>query len=139
MAAFLYGCHSPLSSVETRIFPYLISKLNAHFDFKSCRFVNQKAKETTARIALWRMLEIPFVYTLEASFFGPRKPGAPDPAKQAQEGRHFAIQDYLDIGRDVCLNLLQLMRDEVRMKQAEMVSTPEVRFKDNSLSAAAMQ
>ena len=46
-------------------------------------------RENTSRITLWRELKIPNVFTLEASFFG-------------KGTKHFQIQDYLQIGLDLC-------------------------------------
>jgi len=42
-------------------------------DFKECRFNVCKCKDSTARISLWKELRIPNVFTLESSFYGPRK------------------------------------------------------------------
>ncbi len=35
------------------------------------RFAVQKSKNSTARIAMWKELNVPYIYTLEASFLGP--------------------------------------------------------------------
>lgn len=52
------------------MFPYIMSKLLDYFSFKYSRFSVTKSKETTARISLFRELNIPCIYTMEASFCG---------------------------------------------------------------------
>jgi len=52
----------------------LIFLLNRHGKFNkiiNISFVVQKSKMSTARIAMWKELNCPCVYTLETSFFGP--------------------------------------------------------------------
>lgn len=48
----------------------MLSQKNKIFSFKDCTFAVEKEKENTARIALFKELEIINWYTLEASFFG---------------------------------------------------------------------
>ena len=68
--AFIYGCTDPNNPMSSRIFPYLLSKLGTSFSFKESRFSIHKSKESTARVALWRELQLPNIFTLEASFYG---------------------------------------------------------------------
>ena len=88
----------------TRIFPYLMSKLNSMIDFRECRFNVSRSKEKTARISLWKEMRLPNVFTLEASFFGYKD--------NVYKTKHYNIQDYLDIGKDICINLSNIMHDE---------------------------
>ena len=44
--------------------------MSKYVSFEDSRFAVQKAKESTARIALWRELGIDNVFTLEGSFYG---------------------------------------------------------------------
>lgn len=68
MNAFFYGCNYKDDPLATRIFPYMLSKLNPAITFKDCRFSYSQYKEGTARVALWKEAKIPNVFTLEASF-----------------------------------------------------------------------
>jgi hypothetical protein len=68
---FMYGCHNPKVPEETRIFPYLLSKISKYFSFDSSRFGVQKSKESTARIALYKDLQnVPNIFTMESTFSG---------------------------------------------------------------------
>lgn len=55
------------------MFPYVLSKLCDYFSFEYSRFSVHKSKEATARVALWREVNSPMIYTMEASFSGADK------------------------------------------------------------------
>jgi len=74
MGAFFYGCNYRDDPLKTRIFPYLLSKINNKILFSDCRFSMDAYKESTARITLWKELHTPNVFTLEASFYGYKCP-----------------------------------------------------------------
>jgi hypothetical protein len=65
------------------MFSHYLSKQSDFFIFSDCSFSMPKSKESTARIAMFYELKIPFVFTLEASFAGASR------GKQA--GQHFSI------------------------------------------------
>ena len=67
---FMYGNNIQSNPTASRIFPYIMSKLWDYFSFNWSRFSITKSKETTARISLYRLLNIPWIYTMEASFYG---------------------------------------------------------------------
>ena len=69
----MYGNNNDKVPHETRVFPYVLSKLCDFFSFESSRFSVHKSKEATARVSMWRELNIPCVYTMEASFSGADK------------------------------------------------------------------
>jgi hypothetical protein len=58
----------------------------------------QKSKESTMRISLFRELQIPNIYTCEASFCGS--------SYGTNEGNHFTKKQLMEIGRDICLSLI---------------------------------
>ena len=67
---FMYGNNTQEAPHATRLFPYLMSKLCDFFCFEDCRFSNGQSKEQTARVTMWRELQIPNVFTMESSFCG---------------------------------------------------------------------
>ena len=67
---FFYGNSTEENPYSARVFPLMLSRLSKYVSFEDCRFVVQKAKESTARVALWRELKIDNIFTLEASFHG---------------------------------------------------------------------
>ena len=65
---------------------------------KPARFGNQRSKEQTARMSLWRELNISAIYTMEASFCGSNR--------GIQNGYHFTTNSLKEIGRDLCRSLI---------------------------------
>ena len=95
---FMYGCDFINNHQLCRIFPYTLSKVNPYFDFNSCRFNVSKSKETTARVALFKELKIPCVFTMESSFAGVDFGN--------ESGQHFTTQMLESLGKDLCRTLL---------------------------------
>lgn len=96
--AFMYGNNYVHNPESTRLFPYILSKLNPQaFSIEKCRFSVQRQLEGTARIVFWRMLKTPAVYTLETSVCG---------ASAESPTPHFTTSDLARIGKDLCLGLL---------------------------------
>ena len=56
--------------LKEKIFPCLVDKNCDIFNFSDCNFAVQKAKESTARVVMWKELGITNSFTLEASFCG---------------------------------------------------------------------
>lgn len=56
-----------------------------------------KSKESTARITMFHLLKIPFVFTLEASFAGA--------SRGRLAGQHFSLGDLENIGKGVLKSL----------------------------------
>ena len=77
---FLYACCFPETSIEARnnsmikVFPSIMSERMDAFKFKDCRFANEKEKEATARMVMFKEFSILNAYTLEASFYGTEPP-----------------------------------------------------------------
>lgn len=95
----MYGCNKFEDPQWTRVFPFMLSKLNPYFSFENSRFGIQKDKEATARIALYKELQnVPNVFTMESTFagidFGQDK------------GYHMSVHMLETLGRDVCRTLL---------------------------------
>lgn len=67
---FMYGNKINTDPTSSRVFPFIMSKLVDYFSYKYSWFSYSKSKEATARIALYKELKIPNVFTMEASFCG---------------------------------------------------------------------
>ncbi|CAD7956013.1 unnamed protein product [Amoebophrya sp. A25] len=79
-----------------RLFPKLLSQRSDYFSFDDCNF--KRVKESTARCVVYKEFGIANSFTLEASFCG------------ANIGKlknaHFNTKHLEDIGRDLCVTLL---------------------------------
>ena len=80
------------------MFPYILDKINPYFHFPYSKFGVQKSKDSTARVALFKEMRIPNIFTLESTFCGNDKgPNA---------GKHINQSALESIGRDLCRSLL---------------------------------
>lgn len=56
--------------LKMRVIPKLLSEETEMFRYHSCSFQNEKSKEATARIVLYKEFGICCCFTMEASFHG---------------------------------------------------------------------
>ena len=84
-----------------------MEKIHDAYRFSKCCFSVQKDKEGTARIAMWKLLQIDFVYTLEASFCGP------------QYGVNYLENDFEKIGKKLCEGMALFFYDEISAKMSK--------------------
>lgn len=52
----MYGCNSLGAPEETRLYPFLLSKICPYFVYNYSRFGSQKSKEATARVSMFNEL-----------------------------------------------------------------------------------
>ena len=72
---FFYGCNKApneglISWTKTRLLPKILASVEPIFDFKKCKFSQQKHKYNTARVVVWNDLKVTNSFTLEISMFG---------------------------------------------------------------------
>jgi hypothetical protein len=71
---FMYGNKVEHTTLNSKVFPFLLSKISPVFNFSQCSFKMSKNKFGTARINLFNELNyIPNIFTMEASFSGSNK------------------------------------------------------------------
>ena len=99
------------TNVLIKMVPRLLSKTNKLFSFKESHFRIEPSKLSTARVVVFKELNIPNSYTLEASFYGPRTQAqlvnldppndeCEDPDSQMTTGHMESL------GRDLCRVML---------------------------------
>jgi hypothetical protein len=96
-----------------------MSKVLDSFSFEASRFNIHKSKETTARVAMWRELKIPAVYTMEASFCGAQI------GKNA--GLHFTTEHFMESGKKFLIALLLYCDVDVPKSLREMTNQKKKR------------
>ncbi|KAK7085143.1 hypothetical protein SK128_000588 [Halocaridina rubra] len=77
---FMYGCSRLQSwwpgdkdmpdSPDFMLLPRLAQNCMSTFSLRDCHFQIERAREATARVAVWRQFDIPMSYTMEASTCG---------------------------------------------------------------------
>jgi len=109
---FMYGNSSQDKPEETRIFPFIMSKLCDYFSFEYSRFSMHKSKEATARVSMWKELKIPSIFTMEASFSGADQGDFKD--------CHFTTEHLMLAGRKLLEALLVYCRINVAQSIKEL-------------------
>lgn len=122
---FMYGNNFSDTPHQTRVFPYILSKLCDYFSFEDSRFSNNLSKESTARVAMWRELQIPNVFTMETSFCGADKGVAKD--------QHFQVEHLQGMGRQLLFALLIYCKVDTEKKIAEFKKLPSNDHKEMQL------
>mgnify|MGYP000853850412 FL=1 len=98
LGTFFYGntqLHRPEAS---RVFPLFVCKNDPRFSFEDSRFGGGYA--TTARSALFKLLKIPKVYTVESSFYAYEK---------GKDVVQYLPEDYRNMGRSLLENYASLL------------------------------
>ena len=110
---FMYGCNERGQDFElhkknllAKFIPVVLAGENKLFSFNDCHFRLEKDKMSTARIVVFKELEIPHSYTIEASFFGPKH-------EKQFEGKgngdgHMSEKHLAGIGESLCKSLIVL-------------------------------
>ena len=95
---FMYGCTCPQNDINQhknnnmiRLIPYMFGQRNKMFSFPDCKFANEAAKESTARMVIFREFNVLNSYTIESTFYAPYNPKIPNLKKKKD------IEDDLQI------------------------------------------
>ena len=107
----MYGCSNQKTDrLKERIFPLLFHKNSEHFSFNNCNFNVQKARESTARVVMWKEFNLINSFTLECSFCGP--------TSGIYKDCHFTISLLKDLGKQFCTAMIDYACNEVKVKEA---------------------
>ena len=78
---FMYGCVSGQTEINQhknnnliKVLPYFLAQKNRLFSFNDCKFANEKDKEATARLVMFKQYGILNSYTLESTFYAAFNP-----------------------------------------------------------------
>ena len=103
---FMYGNNVKEQPHATRVFPYILSKICDFFSFESSRFSMNRLKDGTARIAMYKELNITNIFTLEASFCGASMGEFKD--------QHFSTDHFMLAGKRLMEALIVYAKIEVK-------------------------
>lgn len=73
LGTFFYANHATHLTNLIKVFPMMVCRNDQRFDYRSNRF--RGGSNLTARKVLFDTLKIPYVYTVESSFYGYQKEG----------------------------------------------------------------
>jgi hypothetical protein len=87
-----------------RLIPYMFGQRNKMFSFPDCKFANEKEKESTARLVMFREFSIINSYTLESTFYAPYNSHFKK-KKDVDAENHVKADDLVQVGSDLCLTI----------------------------------
>lgn len=96
----------------------MLSYKNKLFNFNDCKFANEREKESTARLVMFRELGVINSYTLESTFFAPYNRDMPYRRKRDPE-EDFQVkgEDLLQIGSDLCATVTHILQSKILKKK----------------------
>eukprot|EP01012_Entosiphon_sulcatum_P003917 TRINITY_DN11417_c0_g1_i2.p1 TRINITY_DN11417_c0_g1~~TRINITY_DN11417_c0_g1_i2.p1 ORF type:complete len:939 (-),score=70.40 TRINITY_DN11417_c0_g1_i2:18-2834(-) len=109
-----------------RVFPRLLWRLTDAFSFDDCNFHIQHAKLGTARVVMYQEYGVLQSYTLESSFCGP--------SYGPLLGYQFNSYHFLQMGRSICLALVELFNPERTQVQTVLAELEQLQFNDDNSS-----
>lgn len=127
---FMYACglrsndpEALRSNLLAKLVPLCLSTRNRIFSLRDTKFRLEKSKEGTARIVMFRELNIVNSYTLEASFYGPSHVAAlanrdPEPG-EANGDSHMNEEHLAGLGRDLCRAILYFISPALLRRRLE--------------------
>lgn len=115
--------------------PYVFSQNNSAVSYKDCKFANEREKDTTARLVVFKELLVCTSFTLESTFYGcdayKETPSFAKPMKGAiktsvtaniqaaidRDGIHITTDDLCGVGKSFCDTILAIVKSKVLKKK----------------------
>nr|XP_027216138.1 cytosolic carboxypeptidase 1-like [Penaeus vannamei] len=118
MQSWWLGDKEFLDHPDFMLLPRLAQSCMATFSLRDCHFQIERARESTARVAVWRQFEIPMSYTMEASTCGcdqgPYKNYHLSPKQLQESGEGFCVSlSYLISTPEALNSRLRLNSDRL--------------------------
>lgn len=119
----MYGCVSGQSDMNQhrnnnliRLIPYLFSQKSKLFSFSDCKFANEKEKDSTARLVLFKEFQVLNSYTLESTFYAPLNKQF---KKKSNVDEELQIKgdELIQVGIDLCFTLTQILQSKILKKK----------------------
>ena len=95
---FSYGNKFDDDLEKTKVFPLMLSEQNSNFNFDKCKWRMPRYKKGTARINLFNEINVPNIFTIEASYLG---------NSQQTNSLHWTTNQLEAMGRDICLSMMR--------------------------------
>lgn len=127
--AFMYGCQLGQHEIDQhkknnliRVLPYLLEQKNRIFNFADCKFANEREKESTGRMVMFKEFGILNSYTLEATFYSSFNQKAGKKMVNVPPEEQIKTEDLANIGSDFVETLLIMVNSKI-LKRKFMIET----------------
>lgn len=103
--------------------PYLLDQKNKHFSFADCKFGNERDKESTGRMVMFKEFGILNSYTIEATFYSCYNPKQGVKKKvNVEDDLQIKVEDLYSVGWDFCDTLMVIINSKI-LKRKFIVDT----------------
>ena len=89
--------------------PYLLGQRSKIFSFPDCKFANEREKESTARMVMFREYSIKNSYTLESTFYAPLNQKTQRKKRDVEDELQIKAEDMILVGADFCFTIYQIL------------------------------
>ena len=120
----MYGCVSAQSDLNhhknnniIRIVPYLFSQKSKYVSFPDCKFANERDKEATARLVMFKELNILNSYTLESTFYGVVPQKSNKKKIFIEDEAQIKAEELVSVGMEFCSTLVQIVNSKILKKK----------------------
>ena len=118
---FMYGCVSPQNEINQhknnnliRVIPYLLDQKNSLFSFADCKFANERDKESTGRLVMFKEFGILNSYTIESTFYSQYHPKIGQKKRvNVDDDQQVKDEDLYQIGHDFCETLIVVINSKI--------------------------
>jgi len=120
---FMYGCVSAQTDINQhknnnliKVLPYFLAQKNKLFSFNDCKFANEKDKEATARLVMFRQFSIINSYTLESTFYASCNRNTylmSQKRKPTEEDQQVKGSELVQVGSDFCQTIIAMIHSKI--------------------------
>ena len=97
--------------------PYFLAQKNKLFSFNDCKFANEKDKEATARLVMFKQFGIINSYTLESTFYAAFNPKnqylQSQKRKPVEDDQQVKSSELIQVGYDFCSTLIAMINSKI--------------------------
>lgn len=103
--------------------PYLLDQKNKIFSFADCKFANEKEKDSTGRLVMFKEFGILNSYTIESTFYSHYHPRMGQRKKvNVEDELQIKVEELVEIGNDFCETLTAIINSKI-LKRKFIVDT----------------
>jgi len=120
----MYGCVSAQSELLQhrnnnliKLIPYMLSQKNRHFQFTDCKFANERDKESTGRMVMFKEFSVLNSYTLESTFYAMYNKENFKRKRDVENELQIKGEDLLQVGTDLCLTIAHVLQSKILRKK----------------------
>jgi len=139
---FMYGCCSSEKEVNhhrnnnlIKVIPSLLGQRNRLFSLADCKFANEKDKESTGRVVVFKEIGILASYTMESTYYAMYNAKNFKKKRDIEPDQQIKSEDLIQVGEDLCHSFYQLVFSKILKKKfnieaslAQVQTQPQSRF-----------